>query len=97
MSTIPNESTDPAVTQPESQQQQQQQSQPPASQQLTSQQAAAAPIQDATPPLPESKMPTRKDTSLKEFLTKMDDYAPIVRVASNPLSIPVSRDPTKPT
>lgn len=27
----------------------------------------------------EPKMPTRKDTSLKEFLTKMDDYAPIVR------------------
>lgn len=26
-------------------------------------------------------MPTRKDTSLKEFLTKMDDYAPIVCAA----------------
>lgn len=26
----------------------------------------------------ESRMPTRKDASLKEFLGKMDDYAPIV-------------------
>lgn len=34
----------------------------------------------ATPPMPESKLPTRKDASLKEFLTKMDDYAPIVRL-----------------
>ena len=30
-------------------------------------------------PVPESKLPTRKDASLKEFLNKMDDYAPIVR------------------
>jgi transcription initiation factor TFIID subunit 10 len=29
-------------------------------------------------PAPEPKLPTRKDTSLKEFLSKMDDYAPIV-------------------
>jgi transcription initiation factor TFIID subunit 10 len=27
---------------------------------------------------PEPKLPTRKDASLKEFLSKMDDYAPIV-------------------
>lgn len=27
---------------------------------------------------PEPKLPTRKDASLKEFLGKMDDYAPIV-------------------
>jgi len=27
----------------------------------------------------EAKLPTRKDVSLKEFLSKMDDYAPIVR------------------
>ncbi|OTA94062.1 hypothetical protein M434DRAFT_30402 [Hypoxylon sp. CO27-5] len=27
---------------------------------------------------PEPKMPTRKDISLKEFLSKMDDYAPII-------------------
>jgi transcription initiation factor TFIID subunit 10 len=29
-------------------------------------------------PAPEPKLPTRKDVSLKEFLSKMDDYAPIV-------------------
>ncbi|KAI0843317.1 transcription initiation factor IID, TAF10 subunit [Hypoxylon sp. FL0890] len=29
-------------------------------------------------PLTEPKMPTRKDISLKEFMNKMDDYAPIV-------------------
>ncbi|KAK4120369.1 transcription initiation factor IID, TAF10 subunit [Parathielavia appendiculata] len=27
---------------------------------------------------PEPKLPTRKDTSLKEFMNKMDDYAPII-------------------
>lgn len=27
---------------------------------------------------PETKLPARKDASLKEFLSKMDDYAPIV-------------------
>lgn len=26
----------------------------------------------------EPKLPTRKDTSLREFLNKIDDYAPIV-------------------
>lgn len=30
------------------------------------------------PPPMEAKLPTRKETSLKEFLNKMDDYAPIV-------------------
>lgn len=29
-------------------------------------------------PEPEPKLPSRKDISLKEFLGKMDDYAPIV-------------------
>jgi len=33
---------------------------------------------DPLAPAPEPKLPTRKDTSLKEFLSKMDDYAPIV-------------------
>ena len=31
------------------------------------------------PPAQEPKVATRKDASLKEFLNKMDDYAPIVR------------------
>ena len=30
------------------------------------------------PTVTEPKLPTRKDASLKEFLNKMDDYAPIV-------------------
>lgn len=30
-------------------------------------------------PAQEPKLPTKKDISLKEFLGKMDDYAPIVR------------------
>jgi transcription initiation factor TFIID subunit 10 len=34
---------------------------------------------DPLAPAPEPKLPTRKDASLKEFLAKMDDYAPIVR------------------
>lgn len=37
---------------------------------------------DVAPALvPEPKLPTRKDTSLKELLAKMDEYAPIVRCA----------------
>ncbi|KAK9776435.1 hypothetical protein SCAR479_06758 [Seiridium cardinale] len=38
--------------------------------------------EEVNPEPQEAKMPTRKDVSLKEFLTKMDDYAPI------PLQIP---------
>lgn len=34
---------------------------------------------DPVAPAPEPKLPTRKDASLKDFLSKMDDYAPIVR------------------
>ena len=33
---------------------------------------------DPVAPAPEPKLPSRKDASLKEFLSKMDDYAPIV-------------------
>lgn len=29
-------------------------------------------------PLVDPRLPTRKDTSLREFLSKIDDYAPIV-------------------
>jgi transcription initiation factor TFIID subunit 10 len=36
----------------------------------------------AVPPAPETRLPTRKDASLKEFLNKMDDYAPIVRAVT---------------
>jgi len=35
---------------------------------------------DPVAPAPEPKLPTRKDASLKQFLSKMDDYAPIVRI-----------------
>ncbi|KAJ9160783.1 Transcription initiation factor TFIID subunit 10 [Coniochaeta hoffmannii] len=34
--------------------------------------------QPSAPAMPESRLPTRKDTSLKELLNKMDDYAPII-------------------
>lgn len=34
---------------------------------------------NATELPPEPRIPTRKDISLRDFLTKMDDYAPIVR------------------
>lgn len=42
------------------------------------------PIEEVNPPppIPESRMPSRKDTSLREFLSKMDDYAPIVSVVA---------------
>lgn len=33
---------------------------------------------DPLAPAVEAKLPTRKDASLKEFMSKMDDYAPIV-------------------
>ena len=33
---------------------------------------------DPVAPAPESKVQARKDATLKEFLSKMDDYAPIV-------------------
>ncbi|KAL2069636.1 hypothetical protein VTL71DRAFT_14315 [Oculimacula yallundae] len=33
---------------------------------------------DPVAPAADPKLPTRKDASLKDFLTKMDDYAPII-------------------
>lgn len=53
-----------------------------------SQQPPAAPNgqeEGGPPQLPagDSKLPSRKDTSLREFLNKVDDYAPIVR--QNPM------------
>lgn len=44
----------------------------------------------AAPALPEPKLPTHKDTSLKELLGKMDDYAPIVRPAVAHPIFPIS-------
>jgi transcription initiation factor TFIID subunit 10 len=31
---------------------------------------------------PESRIPAKKDATLREFLSKMDDYAPIVRACA---------------
>ncbi|KAI2611468.1 transcription initiation factor IID, TAF10 subunit [Hypoxylon fragiforme] len=48
---------------------------------IENEQAAPAASQQNEEEIPqpmEPKMPSRKDTSLKEFLTKMDDYAPII-------------------
>ncbi|KAK8130534.1 hypothetical protein PG999_002914 [Apiospora kogelbergensis] len=39
---------------------------------------AAEEEEEVNPEPQEAKMPTRRDISLKEFLNKMDDYAPIV-------------------
>jgi len=33
---------------------------------------------DENAPIPEARIPAKKDASLREFLGKMDDYAPIV-------------------
>ncbi|KAF3766460.1 transcription initiation factor IID, TAF10 subunit [Cryphonectria parasitica EP155] len=42
------------------------------------QQAAAADEEAKYAPLVDPRLPTRKDTSLKEFLSKIDEYAPII-------------------
>ena len=47
---------------------------------------------EAVAPAVEPRLPTRKDTSLREFLNKMDDYAPIVRAQLGPSS----RNQTRP-
>jgi transcription initiation factor TFIID subunit 10 len=54
-------------------------------------QQAPAELQDMepetnAPPAPEPKMPSRKDTSLREFLHKIDDYAPVVCQGGTSLS-----------
>ena len=35
--------------------------------------------------LPESRIPSKKDATLREFLSKMDDHAPIVHLSSHHL------------
>ena len=52
---------------------------PPASQEV---QKTNEEEEEVNPEPQEAKMPTRKDVSLKEFLNKMDDYAPIVSRAA---------------
>lgn len=47
---------------------------------------AAEEEEEVNPEPQEAKMPTRRDISLKEFLNKMDDYAPIVSLLSYPPS-----------
>lgn len=62
----------------------------------TKKSASAAPQKDGASDGPdtamtgiqEPKLPSRKDTSLKEFLGKMDDYAPIVSSTSTKSSVP---------
>ena len=48
---------------------------------------------EAAPPIPESRLNTQKDISLKDFLSKMDDTAPIVSKTSSPrpIEFPLSR------
>ncbi|KAJ5120454.1 Transcription initiation factor TFIID 23-30kDa subunit [Penicillium bovifimosum] len=55
--------------------------------------AATAPGQDPMAPAPE---PSKKETSLREFLSKMDDYAPIVNPRRSHSSLPHSRRPPPP-
>ncbi|KAK4198641.1 transcription initiation factor TFIID 23-30kDa subunit-domain-containing protein [Triangularia verruculosa] len=54
--------------------------QPPAANATTAGEAGVGALDGGpvVPPLPEAKTPLRKDASLKEFLNKMDDYAPII-------------------
>ena len=40
--------------------------------------ASAADV-EAVAPAPDPRLPSKKDATLREFLGKMDDYAPIVR------------------
>lgn len=51
--------------------------QPPAASQTAGEQQ---PEEEQPAPLPEPKAVTRKDIPLKDFLAKMDDYAPIVHI-----------------
>lgn len=54
--------------------------QEPASQADAAQNPQQAEEETGYAPLVDPRLPTRKDTSLREFLSKIDDYAPIVRI-----------------
>jgi transcription initiation factor TFIID subunit 10 len=45
-------------------------------------QPTAAPQGSARAPLADARIPAKKDASLREFLSKMDEHAPIVRDVS---------------
>ncbi|KAL2116268.1 hypothetical protein VTJ04DRAFT_8435 [Mycothermus thermophilus] len=45
---------------------------------LPTNETTEAPAIMPEPSIPEPRMPTRKDASLREFLNKMDEYAPII-------------------
>ena len=47
---------------------------------MTDQQGASTGLENA---LPESRIPAKKDATLREFLSKMDDHAPIVSYFPN--------------
>lgn len=55
---------------------------------------APAPAPAPVPAMPESRLPTRKDISLKELLGKLEkDYAPIVIESTRHTAYPVSSPP----
>lgn len=61
----------------------QQPPQEPASQAEATQNPQQAEEATGYAPLVDPRLPTRKDTSLREFLSKIDDYAPIVCISDS--------------
>lgn len=58
---------------------------------MNADQAQGANADDAVDPIAAAPPPSKKETSLREFLSKMDDYAPIVRLTL--FSPSISSDP----